>query len=76
MGRWLILGAEMASTKNKMFAHEKYELFMARALNKGGPITLLRSMLIFPNLPSIEQLSVLHQPNEQNLTRKGLPSLC
>lgn len=36
MGRWLILGAKTASTKNKMFPHEKYELFMASALNKGA----------------------------------------
>lgn len=46
MGRWLILGVETVSTKNKMFPHEKYELSMASALNKGGPITFLRSMLI------------------------------
>lgn len=48
MGGWLVLGVETVSTKNKVFPHEKYELSMASALNKGGPITFLRSMLISP----------------------------
>lgn len=41
MGRWLTLRVETASTKNKMFPHEKYELSTSSALNKGGPITFL-----------------------------------
>ena len=29
MGRWLSMGVKTASTKNKMFPHEKYELHMS-----------------------------------------------
>lgn len=53
MGRWVILGVETASTKNKMFPHEKYEVPMSSALNKEGPITFLRSMLISPTFQEL-----------------------
>lgn len=53
MGRWLTLRVKTASTKNKMFPHEKYELSMSSALNKGGPITFLRSMLISPTFQEL-----------------------
>lgn len=49
MGRWLILGVETASTKNKMFLHEKYELPVSTALNKESSIIFLRSVLMSPD---------------------------